>query len=357
MISREEKFENFKIEDGIPADEFNMLSRFLNTEGEIFMGTMNGLISFSPEQIRRGMPPPRVYLSRIRVNGKYLSDSLTSVINQNRSLVSSYGKGIYMEFSPMIYTGAVNTIIRYRIPEIDTAWKNGEAGLLIPLILTDPGKYTFSVQIMRTTGTEHSDIWNMDLIITPPFWKTVSFRLLMGLLVALISFLFIRNYIRRRLQNQQVLFEREQAVEKERSRISAELHDDIGGGLTAIRLMSEMLKDNSREESSRFFVNKISASSNELVQKMNEIVWAMNVNNDNLQSLISYTREFAVSYLDDFNIQCEVDLPEHISDLTVTGTNRRDIFLMVKEALNNVVKHAQATKVNIKIRITDILTY
>lgn len=352
---REEKFENYGIEDGIPADEFNMLSRFVNTEGEIFMGTMNGLISFSPKQIIRGMPPPRVYLSRIRVNGKYLSDSLTSVINQDRKLVSRYGEGIYMEFSPMIYTGAANTIIRYRIPEIDTAWKNGEAGLLIPLILTDPGNYTFNVQIMRTTGTEHSDIWNMDLIITPPFWKTVSFRLLMGLLIALISFLFIRYYIRRRLQNQRVLFEREQAIEKERSRISAELHDDIGGGLTAIRLMSEMLKDNSREESSQFFVNKISASSNELVQKMNEIVWAMNVNNDNLQSLISYTREFAVSYLDDFNIHCKVDLPEHISELTVTGTNRRDIFLLVKEALNNVVKHAQATEVNIKIRITDNL--
>lgn len=349
------KFENFGVEDGIPADEFNMLSRFVNTEGEIFMGTMNGLISYSPDQISRILQSPKVYLSRIRMNGKYLSDSLISGVNQNRQLVSRYGEGIYLEFSPMVYNGSGNTIVRYRINEIDTTWKTGEAGLLIPLIKTEPGDYTFSAQILRTTGEEKSDIWNMQLIVTPPYWKTFSFRLAIFILAAFLSFFFIRSYTSRRLEKQRSLFEQEQAVEKERSRISAELHDDIGGGLTAIRLMSEMLKESSTEESSRVFVNKISSSSNELVQKMNEIVWAMNINNDNLQSLISYTREFSVSYMDDFNIDVKIELPDQIPDLPVIGTKRRDIFLLVKEALNNIVKHAQATKVFLKVEIDEYL--
>jgi signal transduction histidine kinase len=289
------------------------------------------------------------------MNGQYLNDSLTSSINQSRNLVSRYGEAIYMEFSPMVYNGAANATIRYRINEIDTVWKPGEAGLLIPLIKTEPGEYTFSVQILRSTGDVHSDIWTMKLVVTPPFWRTLSFRLFVVVLFAFFSFLFIRSYTSRRLEKQRVLFEREQAVEKERSRISAELHDDIGGGLTAIRLMSEMLKDSSKDESSRIFVNKISASSNELVQKMNEIVWAMNINNDNLQSLVSYTREFAVSYLDDFKVNCRIELPELIPDIPVTGTNRRDIFLLVKESLNNIVKHAQASEVIIKVHISDTL--
>jgi signal transduction histidine kinase len=352
---QKKKFENYGIEDGIPADEFNMLSRFVNSEGEIFMGTINGLISFSPVEISRILQPPKVYLSRIRMNGQYQSDSLTSSINQNRNLVSSYGDAIYMEFSPMVYNGAANATIRYRINEIDTVWKQGEAGLLIPLIKTEPGEYTFSVQIMRSSGDVHSDIWNMKLVVTPPFWRTLSFGLFVVVFFAFISFLFIRSYTSRRLEKQRILFEREQAVEKERSRISAELHDDIGGGLTAIRLMSEMLKDSSGDESGRIFVNKISASSNELVQKMNEIVWAMNINNDNLQSLISYTREFAVSYLDDFELNCRIELPELIPDIPVTGTNRRDIFLLVKESLNNIVKHAHASEVIIKLGIDETL--
>jgi len=86
---------------------------------------------------------------------------------------------------------------------------------------------------------------------------------------------------------------------------------------------------------------------------MNEIVWAMNINNDNLQSLISYTREFAVSYMDDFNIDCKIELPDQIPDLPVIGTKRRDIFLLVKEALNNIVKHAQATEVFLGIKMDE----
>lgn len=349
------RVENFGIEDGIPADEFNMLSRFVNSEGEIFLGTMNGLISFSPVQIEKVLQSPRVYLSRIRLNGQYLSDSITSGVNQDRKLVTSYGEGLFLEFSPMVYNGSANIIVQYRINEIDTAWKAGEAGLVIPLIKTEPGEYTFSVRMLRSPGKDLSEMWNMTLIVTPPFWKTFSFRLMMTILGLFIVFFITRSYIMGRLEKQRNIFEREQAVEKERSRISAELHDDIGGGLTAIRLMSEMLKERSKDESSRIFVNKISSSSNELVQKMNEIVWAMNINNDNLQSLISYTREFAGSYLDDFNISYKIEIPEIIPDLPVSGTNRRDVFLLVKEALNNVVKHAQATEVKIEIIINEKL--
>jgi signal transduction histidine kinase len=144
-------------------------------------------------------------------------------------------------------------------------------------------------------------------------------------------------------------------VEQERSRISAELHDDIGGGLTAIRLLSEMNLEKNTDASSRKYLEKISASSNELIQKMNEIVWALNINNDNLQSLVSYTRQYAVSYLDDLGIQCNVETTENIPDITVTGNNRRSVFLLVKEALNNIAKHAEASCVEIKFEVNSKL--
>ena len=144
-------------------------------------------------------------------------------------------------------------------------------------------------------------------------------------------------------------------LELERARISTELHDDIGGGLTAIRLMSEMIKEKSEDANTRTYLEKISQGSNDLIQKMNEIVWALNVNHDNLQSLITYTRQYAVSYLDDVNILCNVEVPEQIPEITVAGTNRRSIFLLVKEALNNIVKHAQASGVQIRFAVSDVL--
>jgi signal transduction histidine kinase/ligand-binding sensor domain-containing protein len=346
-----ESFVNFGLEDGLPGDEFNMLSRFVNDEGEIFMGTMNGLVSFSGADIHKSNIEPRIYLSRIRLNGVRQSDSSVSTVNTGRRLITSYGEGVYLEFSPLVFTGSGNLGIRYRINEIDTAWRTGESGTLVPLIRTEPGIYTVTVQIYRSPGMEKSPEWTMQFVVKPPYWRTLPFRLIVITLALLSILLLVRSYISRRLQKQKASFEREQAVEKERARISAELHDDIGGGLTAIRLMSEMLLENPGGEKSKVYVGKISTSSNELIQKMNEIVWALNVNNDNLQSLVSYTREFAVSYLDDVDLLCRVDIPDPIPNVPINGTNRRDIFLLVKESLNNIVKHAQSSEVHMSVEI------
>ena len=345
------QFVNFSIEDGLPSDEFNMLSRHINNEGEIFMGTMNGLVSFNGQDLYKSNLSPRILLSRIRLNGLFMPDSAVSEVSTGRRLVTRYGEGVYMEFSPMIFSGNTNLSIRYKLNAGDTAWRMGEAGGIIPLIRNEPGTYNLVVQLVRNGSGELSPEWKMQFVVMPLYWQTLGFRLAMVALGLMLLVLAIRSYIQRRLQLQRTAFERAQAVEKERARISAELHDDIGGGLTAIRLMSEMMRESGVEGKGKSFATRISASSNELVQKMNEIVWALNVNNDNLQSLISYTREFIVGYLDDFDLECQVSIPAFVPDVHVTGTNRRDIFLLVKESLNNVVKHAQATTVEVRMEI------
>jgi signal transduction histidine kinase len=126
----------------------------------------------------------------------------------------------------------------------------------------------------------------------------------------------------------------------------------MGGELSAIRLLSEMNISNISPQQQ---LSKISSSSGDLVQKMNEIVWALNVNNDTLQSLIAYMRRYAVKYLDDVGIECSFQQPVSIPGKEIDGAVRRNIFLLVKEALNNVVKHAHATAVNITITVKDSL--
>jgi signal transduction histidine kinase len=148
--------------------------------------------------------------------------------------------------------------------------------------------------------------------------------------------------------------EKQKAIELERLRISSELHDDLGGGLSSISLISEMTKTAPGNEISKQ-LNKISEASKDLVQKMNEIVWALNINNDNLQSLLAYIRQYAVKCLDDVNINCNVNMPENVSAVFIAGSERRNIFLMVKECINNVVKHSKATQVEIKIILSEKL--
>jgi signal transduction histidine kinase len=132
------------------------------------------------------------------------------------------------------------------------------------------------------------------------------------------------------------------------------MHDELGSGVTAIRLMSEIAiqktKDKPVEE-----ISKISYNANELMTKMNAIIWSMNAGNDTLGSTIAYIRSYASEYLDNFKIDYKINVPQTIPAVEMTGNKRRNVFLVVKESLNNIMKHARASKVEVNITVNHSL--
>ena len=348
-------FQNFDINDGMPGEEFNMYAGYVTETDEVFMGTTGGLISFLTRDLKKNTLPLGIFLSKMRKNGVYQEDSLTSQINKTRVITTKYGEDIFLEFSPLVFYTSAQTKLNYKIRELGEDWLNGEAGGLLPLVKMEPGLYNIDVRMVNDNGLRNSSVMSLKLNVLPPFWKTLWFRLLSGAVLLLVMYFAIMSYINRRLERQRVEFMKQQAVEQERSRISAELHDDIGGGLTAIRLLSEMSLEHSRNSDSSKYLERISSSSNDIIQKMNEIVWALNNNNDNLQSLIAYTRQYTVGYLDDLNIDYRFNTPDQIPDIAVLGKHRRSVFLLVKEALNNIAKHANANSVDVDISTDKVL--
>ena len=145
-----------------------------------------------------------------------------------------------------------------------------------------------------------------------------------------------------------------EAKDKERNRIAQEMHDDIGSGLTSIRLLSEIAK--TRGPSQRMEeVDKISSTANNLIEKMNEIIWSMNSRNDSLPNLIAYIRHQVVEFFEPFTIKLRIVTPEYIPETVISGEMRRNIVLAVKEALHNIVKHANATQVEVHFRLENDL--
>ena len=134
------------------------------------------------------------------------------------------------------------------------------------------------------------------------------------------------------------------------------MHDDMGAGLSSIRFLSEKIKQSDTYESATNDIGKIVNISGELVENMNEIIWAMNEKNDTLEDLLFYTRSFAKEYCEENNIACQDDFPEAIPSQFVSGEVRRNIFLTVKESLHNIVKHATATQVQLIVRLNKELT-
>lgn len=186
-----------------------------------------------------------------------------------------------------------------------------------------------------------------------------------GLVMALVAFLAGLSYknkteIEQNVKQQEALkleaekqkFETEIAIfkaqQEERNRISADMHDDLGAGMTSIRLYSELAKNKLKGQEIPE-IEKISSSANELLGKMNAIIWSMSSSNDSLENMIAYIRSYTLEYFEDTDIKCSINLPAEIPYAIVNGFIRRNVFLVVKEALNNILKHSGATIVTISL--------
>lgn len=150
---------------------------------------------------------------------------------------------------------------------------------------------------------------------------------------------------RQELENQISLIK---AQQEERNRISADMHDDLGAGMTTIRLYSELAK-NRLGSTEVPEIEKISSSANELLTKMNAIIWSMSSSNDSLGNMVAYIRSYSLEYFENTGINCIIKLPDDLPNLVVSGPIRRNVFLVVKEALHNVLKHSGATELRITL--------
>jgi len=176
----------------------------------------------------------------------------------------------------------------------------------------------------------------------------------LGILIAALSILFSAyTYIqmqKKKLKEQQFLLKQQETLQAERNRIASEMHDDLGGGLTTIKFVSQSVLRRTENENEKERLQKIVNHSNQLVANMSEIIWAMNSKFDTLESTVAYMRRYATTFLSDHNVPLEIDVIGDMRDRALTSIERRNLLLVMKEAFNNIVKHAQATLVRIEFK-------
>lgn len=224
----------------------------------------------------------------------------------------------------------------------------------INLVNLPPGKYTLKVKAQFLTG-DYPDLGaEYRFVILSPWWKTWWFRITAATALAALLVLLVRFYIRRKLLVQRIALENKQAIEKERTRIATDMHDDLGAGLSRIKFLSETIGIKKQQQLPiEEEIIGIRRYSHEMIDKMGEIVWALNERNDSLSDLLSYTRSYAAEYLLQAGIHCQVEIPADFPSCFVSGEFRRNVYLTIKEALHNIVKHAHAEQVRIRMVISE----
>ncbi|MEM9549381.1 MAG: triple tyrosine motif-containing protein, partial [Bacteroidota bacterium] len=349
----------FDEKNGLKSKEFNKSSWF--KKGNIIhFGSQGGLITISPNEIKASKKQCYVFLSAFRVNGSPYNN-----LNPNsiKSIVLEHFQNqISFQFHTMDYSPGT-TKVKYKLEGLNTSWilgNKGEGQVSFPKL--NPGHYTFSILGANADGVWNPEPRNIDITILPPWYATWWARSLGVLLISGIVYLTFRTYYKRQLREKDLelreknlIISKQQALAEERTRIAAEMHDDLGGGLTTIRFLSQKVLDKSKDQSIKANISKIVNQSEILVNNMSEIIWAMNAGFDTVQSLISYTRRYANRYLENYGVELKFEVEGSTRNVKLTGVKRRNIFLTIKEALHNTVKHANANVVTIHFDVREAL--
>ena len=174
----------------------------------------------------------------------------------------------------------------------------------------------------------------------------------LGLIVLLMVIYFRTRIARQKVTALQKDMEVKElmAREDERSRLAADMHDDLGAGLSTIRMISELAMQKNAEEVKRD-IRRISTRSEELVESMRQMIWAMSSNSNSLEDLVVYMRGYTRQFMDDHGIPVQFSIPEHLPDIQVSGPVKRNLFLVVKEILHNIIKHAGASEVKVTMQM------
>ena len=150
-------------------------------------------------------------------------------------------------------------------------------------------------------------------------------------------------------------YARQQATLQERERIVADLHDDVGGGLSSIRMVSDLMLQESKKQNNELIANfaeKISASTKDIAQRMNTIIWSLNIKNDSIRNFAEYVRAYGLEYFEMAPVQFKSTLPNLLpADMELSGEQRKNLFFILKEAFHNTLKHAEAHNCKVEMEV------
>jgi signal transduction histidine kinase/ligand-binding sensor domain-containing protein len=336
-------------------------------DGRLWFALRSGLLTVQPQNIHPNPVPPPVIVERVRVDDQTAAlydagspaqteevKGLPDLRRTNTLLrIPPGNRKVEFEFAALSFASPENVQFRYRLDNYDEKWT--EADSVDRSVKYPPlpaGRYCFRVLACNNAG-----VWNetgaaLNLEVWPFFWQTWWFRGL-ALFTFTAGVVAIVRYVSfRRLRERMKQLEQVAALEKERTRIARDMHDEVGAKLTRLSLLSEMAGSHSAMPSSLSGdVKEISDTARETIRSFEEIVWAVNPRNDTLADLVHYLCRYAEDYFEGSPVQCAFDLPPEIPAIALPTEFRHQVFLAAKEALNNVLKHSKAGRVRVQLAV------
>jgi signal transduction histidine kinase/ligand-binding sensor domain-containing protein len=320
-------------------------------DGSIWVIAGKKLLTFQPEDIKRDSTPVQILIRNIRLNNKVYA------VNEKKSLTLPPGvHRMDINFSALSYCAPRRINFRCRMVGLNDNWIELGSRRFSSYQHLKPGKYRFELLAANRDGVWNPTPETLLITVQPQFWETWWFKVglyVIGSVCLVLLSLGVAERINRR---KLIRAEKMQAVEQERTRIAMDIHDEIGSELTRMSMLSHRVaqafskNDLCRAPSQ---VNEMEHVALKLIRALDEIVWVVSPINDTLDNLVAYISKYTAGILHKAGISCNIDLPTELPKHPMPGPVRHDIFLAVKEAVNNAIKHSEATQITLR---TEMLT-
>jgi signal transduction histidine kinase len=339
-----------------------------SSDGKLWIPMRTGLVVADPSKLYAKMDPPPALLTRISVDTNVVAEYegvLPRPDNQTASVLEITANNLELhlppdhssiefEYTAFDFSAPENILLRHRLLGVKNEWTESGATRSVTYGQLANGNYTFEVAACNGDGDWNQNPAHISLVVAPFFWQRWWFRLAVLTAFTLSIVAIVRYVSFRRLRAQLRTLEQQAALQRERARIAKDIHDDLGANLTQIAYLGELAnQDRSEPNLVGERIGKISATARQAVKSLDEIVWAVNPRNDTLAHLLDYAGQFAVDYLRLMSIRCRLDFPTEIPPRELSTDLRHNLFLVVKEALHNIFKHANATEVWLRSTIDE----
>ncbi|GAB5408389.1 MAG: hypothetical protein BalsKO_07540 [Balneolaceae bacterium] len=313
-------------EQGLVSDEMNLGAVYEDKNGYFWFGSVEGVSRFNPLSYTGNQIPPRIHISSFVASGNHFKNSGVE-LPHNKNFVE-------IDFIGLNFTAPNQVIYEYRMSGIDPDWQQTTSrSAKYPSL--PPGEYTFQVHAKNSSGIWSEEVAEVRFKITPPFWLTWWFLIFIVSSVIGIIYLFYRNYKYMKMVD----------IERMRVRIASDLHDDVGASLTEIALQSDFLQTSHVEPEFKTSLNQIGKQCRHVVTSLDDIVWSIDARNDTLGDLTDRMQDYIINVLEPKNFQVSYDFDELKMDNKLPVPVKENLYLIFKEAVNNIAKYSNGDKV------------
>lgn len=312
-------------------------------DGRLWFTTRTGVVAVDPAQLTSNPVPPPVHILSASIadrSGKIVNDTL---------VIPPDGATIRIDYTAPCFARPELAHFRYRLEEYESAWT--DAGTRRSALYSNlpPGKHHFRVIAANESGVWNREGATLTIVQQPHFYQTLWFRVLVFSTFTALIVIAVRWWTHRKLQRRLDALEAERRLQRERTRIARDLHDEIGGSVTKIGYLIDRLETQSSEAAARQLQQQLSRQTRLLASDLDRVVWSVSPTNGTLARLANFIATFAQTFLRETPVRCSTRVPPNLPPLPVTPEFQHHVLAVTKEAINNALKHAHPDQITVQM--------